>query len=66
MVEIDLKIKGKTVFEYEANSVPRVGEYLDISHDVISGSYKVTKVTHRIFQERKNKNIVNYVIVEAE
>lgn len=66
MIEVDLKINGSTVFEYYTSVVPVVGEYIDISHDNISGNFKVNKVTHRVFQSRKDKKVVSYVIVEAE
>ncbi|MCF7618620.1 hypothetical protein [Bacillus sonorensis] len=66
MVEVDLKVKGKTAFAYRTDCIPREGECLDISHDEISGHFKVAKVTHRIIYDRASKNIANYVIVEAE
>ena len=66
MVEVDLKIDGKSAFEYESNSAPQVGEYLDITHEYAKGLFKVVKVTHKIFEESKRKNVINYLIVEAE
>lgn len=66
MVEIELKVNRKTTFEYEAHSVPRIGDYLDISHDDISGYFKVMKVTHRVFQQKRDKKVISYVTVEAE
>jgi hypothetical protein len=64
LVEVDLKIDGKNAFEYQTSSVPREGEYLNISHDEFNGECKVIKVTHKIFQ-RKNKDVITYIIVEA-
>jgi hypothetical protein len=66
MTEIDLKIKGKSVFEYESESIPRVGETLDISHDEVSGNFRVVNVRHRIFQDKKTKDVRTYVVVEVE
>lgn len=66
MVEVDLKIDGKSALEYESHSAPQVGEYLDITHEYVNGVFKVVKVTHRIFEESKRKNVINYLVVEAE
>ena len=66
MNEIELVINGVSEVEYYSNSIPRVGEYIDISHEHISGYFKVMKVTHRVFQKKKTGEVLSYVIVEAE
>lgn len=66
LIEIELKVNGKGAFEYQTDLIPRVGDYLDVSHDDISGFFKVMKVTHRVFQQRKDKKVISYAIVEAE
>jgi hypothetical protein len=65
MVEVDLKIDGKSAFEYESNSAPRVGEFLDISHEFANGVFEVVKVTHRIFKPNEKERTIQYLIVEA-
>ena len=66
MVEVDLKIDGKSAFEYESNSAPVVGEYLDIQHEYANGLFKVIKVTHRIAELTKKERLIHYLVVEAE
>jgi hypothetical protein len=65
VVEVDLRIDGKSAFEYQSSPSPRVGEYLDIQHEYAKGIFKVTNVTHKIV-EFKNSEIMHYLLVEAE
>lgn len=66
MIEVVLIINGKSAFEYTTNSIPSIGDYIDIEHEYVSGCYKVTKVIHKVFQRKNNKEILSYVKVEAE
>jgi hypothetical protein len=66
MVEVDLKIDGKSAFEYQSNSSPKVGEFLDIQHEYAKGLFEVTKVTHRIVELSKKEEVIQYLVVEAK
>lgn len=66
MIEVNLKINNETVFEYLTNSIPRIGEHINITHHLISGEFIVRRVTHRIFEQKDSDEILNYVVVEAE
>lgn len=66
MIEIDLHLNGKPAFEYTTNSVPRVGEYLSISHEDVMGEFLVNKVTHNIYQKKRDKEVISYVTIEAD
>lgn len=66
MTEVELRIDGKSAFEYYTHSIPRVGDNLDINHEHTRGYFKVTKVIHRVFQRKTDNSVLSYVTVEAE
>lgn len=65
MKEIVIEMNGETLFEYFSYQTPRIGEFLDISHEYACGLFLVKKVTTRIFQKR-DKQVADYVVLEVE
>lgn len=69
-IEIDLYINGKSAFEYYTNSVPRIGETMELEIDEYQGDFIVKDVKHKLFKtkvyESNHNIIVTYVKVYAE
>lgn len=66
MVDVELKIDGKSAFEYESNTAPQVGEFLDITHENTNGLFKVVKVTHKVVKLKQEEHIIHYLEVAAK
>lgn len=69
IIEIELNVNNKVVCEYYSNSVPRIGEKINLNVSDIKGEFIITDVKHEVFETERSfdrsKKIVSYVKVYA-
>ena len=66
LVDVDLILDGRSVLEYESSTNIKQGDYIEMSHKQLTGTFRVTKITHKVVQLKQDERLVQYLEIEVE